>query len=97
MVGQAPAKTRVAKTPRAVERPVVAAPRAQARAMKSTARPGRIAGKVLRRGSKALLVFKVYGKYYAATGLNGELIETYLHTSNAHYLSQLTNELGARQ
>lgn len=52
-----------------------------------------LAGKVMRKNAEVIMIFKVDGKYFPATGENAELFETYLHTGDEFYLSGLTNEI----
>lgn len=52
-----------------------------------------LVGKVWRKKAEVLLIFRVDGRYYPATGENAELFETYLHTGDEFYLMALTNEL----
>lgn len=54
-----------------------------------------LSGKVVRKGAEMLLIFKVNGKYYPATEYNAECFETYLHTGDEFYLSQLEAEMEA--
>lgn len=54
-----------------------------------------LSGKVVRKGAEMLLIFKVNGKYYPATEYNSECFETYLHTGDEFYLSQLEAEMEA--
>lgn len=54
-----------------------------------------LSGKVVRRNAEVLLIFKVDGKYYPATEYNSECFETYLHTGDEKYLSQLEAEMEA--
>lgn len=54
-----------------------------------------LSGKVVKQGAEILLIFKVAGKYYPATDYNTELFETYLHTGDEKYLSQLEAEMEA--
>lgn len=52
-----------------------------------------IAGKVVRIDAEAIIVFRVGKKYYPSTDRNKELFETYLHTGDPKYLSDLENEV----
>lgn len=52
-----------------------------------------LVGKVWRKKAEVLLIFRVDGRYYPATGANTELFETYLHTGEEFWLSKLENEL----
>lgn len=52
-----------------------------------------LSGTVMRKNAEVILIFKVSGKYYPATGHNKELFETYLHTGDEALLDKLTNEL----
>lgn len=55
-----------------------------------------LVGKVMRKSSitaEVILIFRVGDRYYPATEDNAELFETYLHTGDEFYLSQLTNEM----
>lgn len=52
-----------------------------------------LAGKVMHKDAEVIMIFRVGSKYYPATGENVELFETYLHTGDESYLSNLTNEL----
>lgn len=47
----------------------------------------------MRKKAEVIMIFKVDGRYYPATGENAELFETYLHTGDEFYLSGLTNEI----
>lgn len=52
-----------------------------------------LVGKVMRKNAEVIMIFRVGGKYYPATGENTDLFETYLHTGDEFYLMALTNEL----
>lgn len=52
-----------------------------------------LVGKVMRKNAEVILIFRVGGKYYPATGENTDLFETYLHTGEEFWLSKLENEL----
>lgn len=56
-----------------------------------------IAGKIITIGAKRFPAYKVHGEYYPASRLNCELLETYLHTGNPHYLGKLELALGRPQ
>ena len=52
-----------------------------------------LVGKMYRKNAEVIMIFKVGGKYYPATGENCEQFEAYLHTGDETYLAGLTNEL----
>lgn len=52
-----------------------------------------LVGKILRKDTEMIMIFRVGGKYYPATEANCRIFETYMHTGDSKLLTQLENEL----